>query len=113
MASRRRGRHSSQRTEPNVQGGRPAQAYEIETPKSLPTPNVTSAANPPSSSIRAPDLAAPRPVKSDSVAPTANKATAVRPAATKRLDGPARKTNGTSGIAAPSAKESSDDNAAP
>jgi hypothetical protein len=52
--------------------------YEMLTPKSLPTLKVTAPARPPSSSMRNPDIIAPRPVKSDSVAPIVKSAIAVR-----------------------------------
>ena len=49
------------------------------TPNSRPIPNVTAPASPPSSSMRAPECHALRPVKSESVAPMANSATQVTP----------------------------------
>ena len=49
----------------------------VLTPNRWPTAKVTAAASPPSSSMRMPDDSAPRPVNSDSVAPTANSASAV------------------------------------
>src|ERR1019366_8495232 len=83
------------------------------TPNSRPTPNVTAAAKPPSNSMRAPEKIAPRPVNSDNVAPTAKSASAVSAALIGNARAPAPKMKGSSGIAAPMAKESNDDTAAP
>src|SRR2546429_260218 len=86
---------------------------EIETPKSLPTANVTAAARLPSNSIRVPENTAARPVNSDSVAPTTNSAIAVNSPAIGSARAPAPNANGNSGTAAPSANESRDEIAAP
>src|ERR1017187_5603437 len=83
------------------------------TPNRRPTPKVTAAAKPPSSIMRAPEKKAPRPVKSDSVAPTPNSASAVKAALIGSAREPAPTMKGSSGTAAPTANERRDDTAAP